>query len=225
MLQELNRTIVISEDIDAVIAKEVITQIMAINQYDQTLEDSMRNYQPEPIELVINSNGGSATDGFAIIGAMELSTTPIITYGFGSIASMALAIFLAGDVRISARHTRFMYHSVSYGIGGHITDHEEQLKEANILNKMYDEMMLENTSLTEEKLAEVRKFKTDFFLSANEAKELGFVHEVMNKPEKRIVLQEEESAEQSEQTIHIKEESVKEELFNLHGMDYGVDKN
>ncbi|MFZ7763749.1 ATP-dependent Clp protease proteolytic subunit [Bacillus licheniformis] len=48
------------------------------------------------MEIFINSVGGSATAGFAIIGAMELSAVPIIAYGMGLVASMALEFLLQG---------------------------------------------------------------------------------------------------------------------------------
>ena len=214
--QELNRTIVISEAIDEVVAKEVITLIMAINKFDAEMEATILGYQAEAIEIIINSGGGSASDGFAIIGAMEMSATPIVTYGVGMVASMALAIFLAGDVRISTRHTRYMYHSVSYGFGGHITDHEEQLIESNVINKMYDEVILDNTTLSEDELQEIRRVKKDYFMSALEAEELGLVDYVVDKPEKRAEilkeLQEEGNEEESEVAIEIKSEASSPKL-------------
>jgi ATP-dependent Clp protease protease subunit len=196
---EPSRSIVLSTDIDQVIAQQVIAQIMDINQIDSERIDALKGYQPEPIELFINSGGGSVTDGFAIIGAMEASDTPIITYGMGLVASMALAIFVAGDYRVSARHTRYMYHSISYGMIGHITEHEDMGRECDLMQRMYNSLMFERTSFTEDKLKEIRAMKKDYFFSAKEAVKLGVVDEVLKKPEKKIMTEAEFNKMQEEQ--------------------------
>src|SRR5690606_38164216 len=124
----MSRKIIISSPINNLVANDVVAQIMDINDFDEQMS-IVSTYQPKPIEMFINSPGGNVTDGFAIIGAMEMSETPIITYGMGLVASMALGIFVKGDVRIAHRYTRFMYHSIGYGEMGYIQDHEDSLKE------------------------------------------------------------------------------------------------
>jgi len=197
-MKDFSRSIIISTEINHDVAGAVISHIMDINQYDFDRKNALVGYEPEPIELIINSNGGSVTDGFAIIGAMEASDTPIITYGMGQVASMALAIFIAGDIRISARHTRYMYHSISYGMMGHITEHEDAQVECDLLQRMYDSLMYERTQLSEFQLAEIRKMKKNFFMSAKQAKKLGIVDEVLKKPEKKLDIV---SAEEYEQVL------------------------
>jgi ATP-dependent Clp protease, protease subunit len=186
----LSRKIVISSPINEQVAEQVISHIMAINDVDAQMS-VVSTYQPEPIEMFINSGGGSATDGFAIIGAMEMSETPIITYGLGIVASMALGIFVAGDVRIAHRYTRFMYHSVSYGAMGNIKDHEEGHKEADYLQRMYNDLF-KDTGISPAQMQDIRERKTDFFFSGKEAVKLGVADEVMLKPEKKIQMVTEE---------------------------------
>lgn len=198
--QEPSRKILISSPIDGNVAGQVVAQILDINDFDEQMK-VINTYQPLPIELFINSGGGNATDGFAIIGAMEMSETPIITYGLGMVGSMALGIFSKGDVRIAHRYTRFMYHSVAYGVGGFIKDHEEQHKEADMLQRMYNDLFKE-TKLTRDFMAEIREKKENFFFSGKEAVALGFADEVMLKPEKKFKLMTEEefTDEQVEET-------------------------
>lgn len=196
MLTEPNRKIVISTDINEEVAKEVIERILEINDLDAERTAVLVDYQPEPIEMFINSVGGNVTDGFAIIGAMEMSDTPIITYGMGVVASMALAIFVAGDVRIAHRFTRFMYHSISYGMIGHIVEHEDMQKEADLLQRMYNSLIFDRTNLTDEKLKEIRAMKKDYYFSGKESVKLGVAHEVLKKPEKVYDLVKEEELEQ-----------------------------
>lgn len=180
----LSRKIIISSPIDSNVAEKVVGQIMDINEFDNQMS-VVSTYQPQPIEIYINSDGGSATDGFAIIGAMEMSETPIFTYGLGIVASMALGIFVKGDYRIAHRYTRFMYHSVAYGEMGYIQDHEDSLRESELIQYMYDDLFKE-TKITREKMDEIRKSKTNFFFSGKEAVTLGIADEVTKKPQKKV---------------------------------------
>lgn len=188
--QEISRTIIISSVIDEDLAREVVAHIMAINDHDMQVADGIASvggqFIPEPIEMFINSGGGSVTDGFAIIDAMEMSDTPIVTYAMGSVGSMALAIYIAGDHRVATRHTRFMYHGVQYGMGGEIIDHKLRLEEVEVMQKMYDELVSERTNLPEEKRQYHRDMKREFYFSAKEAQELGVAHEITVKPEPKF---------------------------------------
>lgn len=180
-----NRKIIISSVIDDTLAEEVISAIMDINDYDAKMS-VLNTYAPQPIEIYINSVGGNVSDGFAIISAMEMSETPIVTFGMGIVASMALGVFLAGDVRVSARHTRFMYHTISYGMLGYIQDHEDMQAESDLLQRMYDSLVIDNTNIKKERLQEIRRMKKDFYFSGKEAVELGVAHHVVLKTEKNI---------------------------------------
>lgn len=182
----LSRKIIISSPIDEAVAERVIQQIMDINDFDEQMS-VVTTYQAEPIEMFINSVGGNVSDGFAIIDAMEMSETPIITYGMGIVASMALGIFVAGDFRVVSRHIRMMYHSISYGMMGYIQDHEDMQKETDLLQRMYNSLMFERTKLPKEMLENIRKSKKDFFFSAKEAVKYGVADEYMKKPESKIL--------------------------------------
>ncbi len=186
---ELERKIIISTDVNEVMAGEIIDLLLAINDFDETMASALNEYTPEPIEIFINSGGGSVSDGFAIIGAMEMCSTPIVTYGLGLVGSMALAIFMKGDVRISARHTRFMYHTVAYQSVGYIKDHELALAECGILQRMYDSLF-EDTKISKEIMVNAREKKEDFFFSSKQAKELGVVHDILSKDGQRPKIEE-----------------------------------
>lgn len=211
-IQEPNRQIVISSEIDNLLAKDIMEQIIAINDLDDARSEvydatgqPLYNRSEHPIEIFINSGGGSVTDGFAIISAMEMCNTPIVTYATGLVASMALAIFVAGDIRIAHRHARLMYHGIAYGMLGHITDHEQQMQEADLLQRQYNSLMLERTNFPKEKMDEVRSKKYDFYFSAKEAKRLGVAHEYMQKPQQLDVLLEQHQTEVVEEGSEVVE--------------------
>jgi ATP-dependent Clp protease protease subunit len=196
--QDVVREIIISEEITSDLSKEVITRINEINYFDDQMTATLKDYEPEPIEIYINSPGGSVYDGFAIIGAMEMSDTPIITHGMGMVGSMALGIFVKGDVRVAHRYTRFLYHSVSYGINGYIKDHEDYHKEVQILQSMYNDLFKE-TKLAPELMDEIKNTKINHIFSGKEAVELGIADIVTKKPERKIkVVEQEEDAQETE---------------------------
>src|SRR5574343_640520 len=76
------------------------------------IKENLLNDDPEGVTLFINSEGGSVTDGFAIIDVMETSQMPITTIGMGLIASMGLLIFSAGHKgsRTLCKGTEVMAH-------------------------------------------------------------------------------------------------------------------
>jgi ATP-dependent Clp protease protease subunit len=194
MPTEINRKIVISQPITDHLAGDVIAQILEINDYDAEMAGVLANYEVKPIEMFINSGGGSASAGFAIIGAMELSDTPIVTYGFGMVASMALGIFVAGDIRMAHRFTRFMFHSVAYGNEGHIQDHIDGIKEVKVVQKMYNSLFKDRTKFPPELITEIIERKKDYFFSGKKAVDYGVADDLMLKPEQKIQLVSEEEA-------------------------------
>lgn len=189
---DVNRKIIISEPISEELAERVVSQIMAVNDFDEHMQAQYNNYQIKPIEMFINSGGGSVTAGNSIIFAMELSETPIVTYAMGSIASMALGIYIVGDIRIAHRFSRFMYHSLGYGSEGKINEHQDSITEANVLQEMYDSLFIDRTFLTQEDLTELRNKRKDYFFSSKKAIKLGVADEILEKPKRIVEVIEEE---------------------------------
>lgn len=187
-MQEPSRKIVISKEIDEELAQQVIERITEINAIDFERSHTLKDYEPEPIEIFINSGGGSVFDGFAIISAIRMSPTPVVAYGMGIVASMSLAIFVSADLRLATRYCRFMYHSISYGMLGKLQEHRDGIKESEILQKMYDSIMLERTKMTKEFMRSIVEKKDDFYFSAKRAVELGVVDEIIQLPEKKFDL-------------------------------------
>src|SRR5699024_787175 len=95
----IDRTIYIFGEIDTEMARDIISKIDLINEYDSLVEDDDTAVLTsliskgiidaeavngvvgrEPIYLEINSNGGETSAGYSIITAIENSNTPIIVY-------------------------------------------------------------------------------------------------------------------------------------------------
>jgi hypothetical protein len=100
------KKLTLSDDINEKTAKDVIDFISIVNDMDSYIDPSQR----EPINIILNSVGGSMYDGFAIIGAIEHSLTPVHITCLGSAMSMALVILASGKHRIGHPLSSYMYH-------------------------------------------------------------------------------------------------------------------
>lgn len=170
---EETRILLLSNSINNISVSEIIQRIWDINREDAILESTHVGYEREPINLIINSEGGSIDDGLALIGAIEMSKTPITTVGLGKVMSMALAIFASGHTRITHRFTMFMYHEVMTISEGTLQEYKRKLKELEKIQAVYDNIVINNSTLSQEKLDEVCQSGEDWFFSADEALEFS----------------------------------------------------
>jgi ATP-dependent Clp protease protease subunit len=166
---------VLSGEISEESAKEIIQHISDINEDDFGKEERF------PIQLKINSIGGSMYDGFAIIGAIESSETPVYTYGYGAIMSMALPILVSGVKRFAHPLTTFMYHECldTFGHYEKVSILKENLEETERVMEMYDDHILSKTSFTKKQLDKVKKGKFDWYFDINEAIKYKVIDQVI----------------------------------------------
>ena len=169
------RNLVLSGEISEESAKEIIQHINDINEDDSGKEER------SPIQLKINSIGGSMYDGFAIIGAIESSETPVYTYGYGAIMSMALPILVSGVKRFAHPLTTFMYHECldTFGHYEKVSVLKENLEETERVMEMYDDYILSKTSFTKKQLDKVKKGKFDWYFDINEAIKYKVIDQVI----------------------------------------------
>lgn len=176
-----SRLIILSENIGEGSVSNVVQKIIEWNMTDDNMESKQKSYTRQPIVLLVNSYGGSVYDGYGIISIIKTSVTPIYTICTGKAMSMGLAIFLSGHVRIAHEYATFVYHEISTGMWGNLTFIKNQTGEMERLQKMYDEIMLEKSNITQEKLNEIKNVRKDWFISGNEALKYGMVDTLLTK--------------------------------------------
>ncbi len=175
----IERTLLLFDTIDKTSVRTVIERIIKINNLDDDSDKKEKDFTRAPIELFINSRGGSVYDGLALINMIDRSKTPIHTYVYGLAASMGLLIAVSGHKRFSGRLSTFMYHSVSNTMGGKMEHLKNRLDEVQRLQNIYDEYLLSKTKFEIDDLKSVLEHQRDWFISPEEALKLGIIDEII----------------------------------------------
>ena len=164
-----DRIVYVGTEIDDGVANVVIAQLL-----------HLESESPDtPINLYLNSPGGSVTAMLAIYDTMRLIPNDVSTLAMGLAASMGQFLLTAGTPgkRYALPHSRVLLHQGSAGLGGTAIDIEIQ---AENLEHMKDVMMritAEHTGQPVEKVE--RDALRDRWFTADEALEYGFVDEVL----------------------------------------------
>lgn len=173
------RRIIVNGEIDATLLETVCMQIMKFN-----IEDDKANIDVEdrkPIEIHLNSGGGSVYDGYAVINSILTSKTPVHTYNSGYVMSMAFGIFLAGEKRFTYPYSNFMYHEISTTSWGKNQEIERVTIENKRLQKMYDGLVTGRTGIEQKKLEKLKKSLVDWFFDSTEALSLNVATDLVSK--------------------------------------------
>lgn len=152
--------------IDAGTARSVCEDILRINIEGEA----------EFVQLIINSPGGEASAGFAILDMMEWSQLPVYTTGVGMVASLALAIFMAGDKgrRVLTPRTSVLSHRFSALSYGKHSELVARRKEEDFLHQRLIDHYIEHTNLeTGDAVTSTLLRDVDTWLTPQEAIDLG----------------------------------------------------
>lgn len=130
-----------------------------------------------PIELLINSPGGSIFDGLSIYNLLVAHNGPITTRIIGVAASAASVIAMAGDTIEIAENGFLMIH-LSHGFTlGNRLDHAEQIK---VLSEVDDAMARTYSARTGIDVDEIDKLMVaETWFSGPDAVEQGFADKLM----------------------------------------------
>lgn len=131
----------------------------------------------DPIDFYVSTHGGSAPEMFSVYDMMRKikETTPIHTYGIGKVMSAGVLLLAAGTKgeRRIGKNCRVMIHGVVSGQSGHLQDVENEFEEAKLTQKLYVKSLAEETDMTEKYIKKLMDRKTNVYLDAQKAVELG----------------------------------------------------
>lgn len=132
----------------------------------------------EPIDFIISTHGGSASDMFAIYDVMRdvrSEGCEIHTFGVGKVMSAGVLLLAAGTKgsRKIGKHCRVMMHSVIGGNSGPIFNLENEMSEIRATQERYINALKTETKMTVKQINNFFNRHVDIYLSAEEAVKLG----------------------------------------------------
>lgn len=148
-------------------AREII---IALQNFDETQGD---------IVIIMNSEGGAETDGYAIYDAITMCKNMVIIEGYGQISSITVAIFQAADIRRLAPNADLMIHDGTIGAGAEIKQNiiVEMADQIKRDNQRYYSILAGRSKLSIAKIEEA--CSKDTYYSAEEALTNGFCDEIL----------------------------------------------
>lgn len=93
--------------------------------------------------------------------------------------SMGVIVALGAKVRKAYRNTTFMIHQVSGLSIGTLREMEDTVAEASRINEILFNIIKSKTKVTQDQLDEVIQKKKDWFLTAEEALEMGLLTSII----------------------------------------------
>ena len=136
----------------------------------------------DTIDMRINSPGGVVPEGWAIIDKLRATGKKIIATIEGDAASMAAIVLLAASERKAYKHARLLIHDAyfpEYTLAGAYRKEDLEKLAASLDedNQRALDFMVERTGADRETLEAL--MKEDKFIDMEKAKELGFIHEIL----------------------------------------------
>ena len=165
-----DRIIFLGTPISDDIANAVMAQLLCLQSMD-----------PErPINIYINSPGGSFTALTAIYDTMQYIKPPVHTICLGQAASAAAVLLAAGEKgkRLALPNSRILIHQpATEGGYGQSSDLEIQAREILRIRSLMEHMLAHDTGQSVEKVS--KDIERDKYLTAEEAVEYGIVDEIL----------------------------------------------
>lgn len=165
-----SRTILLTGGIDDNQARRVVERLVALSALNS-----------DPILLILSSPGGHVESGDMIHDMIKFISAPVNILATGWAASAGALIFAAApkERRYCTPNTRFLLHEPRGGVGGMASDVEIQAREIIRMRERLNHIFADATGQTYEKI--VADTDRDYWMSAKEAVDYGFVGKIINK--------------------------------------------
>jgi len=134
-----------------------------------------------PVNIYVNSPGGSVSAGLAIYDTMQFISCDVATYCVGQAASMAAVLLAAGTrgKRHALPNARILIHQPMAGMEGSAEDIMIHAKEFGKIKERLNKILLKHTGHPLEKIE--KDTDRDRFMSAEEARDYGLIDQVVER--------------------------------------------
>jgi ATP-dependent Clp protease protease subunit len=167
----MERVIFLGTEINDSVSNIIQAQLL----YLESIDDE------SPIQIYINSPGGSVYSGLGIYDTMQYIKPEVSTICTGLAASMAAVLLCAGakGKRFALPHSRIMIHQPLGGAEGQASDIEITAKEIGKLKNELYEIISKHTGQTVKKVH--ADSDRDYWMKSIEAKEYGMIDAILER--------------------------------------------
>ena len=163
-----DRIIILSGEIDDSLSNSIVAQLLYLDSVNHN-----------PINLYINSPGGSITSGMAIYDTMNYIKSKVSTICIGLAASMAAFLLSSGEkgMRFCLPNSEVMIHQPLGGAKGQATEIQIAAERILKLKAKLNKILSSKTGQNLEKIQD--DTERDYFLSADEALDYGLIDKIL----------------------------------------------
>jgi ATP-dependent Clp protease protease subunit len=134
------------------------------------------------IQILFSSSGGLVDEGFALYNFLRALPVNLTMHAIGYVDSMALVVFLAGQVRYCSPDSTFLFHDFAWGAPGAVNqtrsqwaDLNESLNRTTVRSK---ELLKLRTTFTDKDFEALKLYEKATIQGAGFAKEKGIVNDI-----------------------------------------------
>lgn len=132
----------------------------------------LQELDADEIDVYINSNGGSVSEGLAIYNVLKSHSAKIRTYNTGFACSAASVVFMAGDERVAFLASLFMFHHAWTYASGNAAKFRREADALDTITQASIKAYMEKISISEKELMDL--MDNEIWLSSEKAVEYGF---------------------------------------------------
>lgn len=133
-----------------------------------------------PLTILLNTPGGGAYDGFAVVDTMDASRLKISTMVMGSACSMGAVISSAGTpgMRFMTKNSYIMTHQYSDALEGKYHEFVAHREHQDDLHNRFVAHFVKRTKLKDKQVRDLFLGKEDKWITAVDAKKYGIIDEI-----------------------------------------------
>lgn len=161
-----DRIVFLGMEIDNDVANTIIAQLLYLDSQSH-----------EPIQLYLNTPGGSVSAGLAIYDTMNIIKSPVNTICVGMAASMGSILLVNGKTRSILPHSRVLIHQPSGWTEGKASDMLIDMKELEKMKKELCQILADKTKQSYDQIW--NDFDRDRWFDAEEAVSYGLVDKIV----------------------------------------------
>ena len=177
------RTVGLYGDIGVEKGMETVYSLFALKDSGKEINPETEEVSYKPIEMIICTGGGAATDMFAIYDTMRIvrQDCEISTLGIGEVMSAGVLVLASGTKgkRKIGANCRLMLHSVSAGHHGSLFTLENEFDEFKWMQERYFAAIAAESKLKSRQIKKILDQKVNVYFDAEQAVKYGLADEII----------------------------------------------